>query len=434
MKKFFLFRKEQVNVSSVDASDTGQGLSVIGLPADSLAFITAGVGNVIMYLNGASKYEESNLTDGESFEKTSVTIPCEEGKETELIESILSFIAREGGKGVMKFDAVDSRSTFSNVTFDSGINTKVHINPVKRVTGEVSTQTFIGSTGTVGADVADTTIAGIDFGIAANKPELDFNHEGISGVSNNSEISSWENAGTGGDTYDIGDNEGTPKKFNGGDAKTAISKDFARFLEADHFIIPTYTAKGAYTAYVVFSYHNTANVTPIYSSANTDTFGPFIGKYGAQADGTIDKVMTESNKVDVRHKGADGAPATSKTNNTNLATVSHEFPLFGQGPDFSVNLQVFVIRRDENNNMFFYNRDGNLFAYIPPVLGLAGKVSASTDFRTDGDLVIERLGTVGDLTTNTFNGNIGRFGVINKDIGSASCSKLATDLFNLYKI
>lgn len=431
MKKFFLFRKEQVNVSSVDSSDTGKGLSVIGLPADSLAFITAGVGNVIMYLNGASKYEESNLTDGESFEKTSVTIPCEEGKETELIESILSFIAREGGKGVMKFDAVESESTFSNVTFDSGINTKVHINPVKRVTGEVSTQTFIGSTGAVGADATDTSIAGIDFGIEDNKPELDFNHEGLASIANTHEINGWDNAGTGGSSYDIGHNVGTPKKYDGGDPKTAISKDFARFLEADHLIVPTYTAKDAYTAYVVFSYHSGANITPIYSSANTDTFGPFIGKYQAQPDGTIEKVMTESNKVDVRHKGADGAPATSKTNNTNLATVSHEFPLFGEFPDFSMHLQVFVIRRDESNNMFFYNRDGDLFAYIPPA---TGKVSAATDFSTDGDLVIERLGTIGDLTLNTFDGNIGRFGVINKDIGSAACSKLATDLFNLYKI
>ena len=28
------------------------------------------------------------------------------------------------------------------------------------------------------------------------------------------------------------------------------------------------------------------------------------------------------------------------------------------------------------------------------------------------------------LTTESFNGNLSRFGVINKDIGSASCSKL----------
>ena len=98
----------------------------------------------------------------------------------------------------MKFDAVDSSSTFSNVSYNSDFNAKVRINPVKRVTGEISTQTFLGTTGTAGVDVASTSIGGIDFGIEANKPALDFNHEGISSVSNNTEISSWANAGTGG--------------------------------------------------------------------------------------------------------------------------------------------------------------------------------------------------------------------------------------------
>jgi len=434
MKKFFLFRKEEVNAGSVDASDTGQGLSVIGLPADSLAFVTAGVGTVIMYLNGASKYEESNLTDGESFEKTSVTISCEEGKETELIESILSFIAREGGKGVMKFDAVESESTFSNVNFGSGINTKVHINPVKRVTGEVSTQTFIGSTGTVGADVADTSIAGIDFGIEGNKPELDFNHEGISSVSDDAQINSWANAGTGGSSYNIGSNVGTPKKFDGGGAaKVAIGKDYAQFTEADHFIVPTYTVSGPYTAYMVFSFHSQGNPTPIYGSADTKTLGPFLGTFYSDSSGNIDKMFGKSSQVDVRHKGRSGHPATTKTTNTDLGTVYHEFPIYGQNGDFSEHLQVFVVRRDENNNIFFYNRDGDLFAFIPPIAAPL-RPTTDTDFDTGGDLVIERLGTVGDKTTESFNGNLSRFGVINKDIGSASCSKLATDLFNLYKI
>ena len=386
-----------------------------------------------MYLNGASKYEESNLTDGESFEKTSVTIPCEEGKEAELIESILVFISREGGKGVMKFDAVESDSTFSNVTFDSAINTKVHINPVKRVTGEVSTQTFIGSTGTVGADVADTTIAGIDFGISDNKPELDFNHEGISSVSNAGEITSWANAGTGGSSYNIASNVGAPKKYNGGDAKTAIVKDFARFLEADHFIVPTYTASGPYTAYMVFSFHSEGHPTPIYGSADTKTLGPFLGVYYPDSSGNIDKMLGKSSQVDVRHKGRGGHPATVKTNNTDLGTVSHEFPIYGQDGDFSEHLQVFVVRRDENNNIFFYKRDGELFAFIPPIAA-PQRPTTNTDFDTAGDLVVERLGTVGDLTSESFNGNISRFGVISRDIGSASCSKLATDLFNLYKI
>ena len=66
MKKFFLFRKEEINVTSVTASDDGRGLSVLALPADNLAFASADKGHVVLSFNGATKYEESNLTDGES--------------------------------------------------------------------------------------------------------------------------------------------------------------------------------------------------------------------------------------------------------------------------------------------------------------------------------------------------------------------------------
>jgi len=435
MKKFFLFRREQVNASSVDSSDTGQGLSVIGLPADSLAFITAGVGNVIMYLNGASKYEESNLTDGESFEKTSVIIPCEEGKESELIESIISFISREGGKGIMKFDAVESQSTFDNVKFDSNINAKVRINPVKRVTGAPSTQTFLGTTGTIGVDVASTTIAGIDFGTAENKPELDFNHEGLSSISNTHQVNSWANAGTGGSDYNISSNVGTPKKYDGGGiAEDAIAKDYVTFLEADHLIVPTYTVSGPYTAYMVFSYGNvTPNVSPIYGSADTKTFGPFIQNYKTDASGNVAALGAHvPNTVMVRHKDRQGLPGFTFTANTDNGTVAHKFPRGGTAAsNFEEHLKVFVVRRDLKNNVFVYNRDGDLIGFIAAV---TGAVTNATNYRTDGDLVIERLGTVGNLTTNSFNGNLARFGVIDHDIGSAACSTLATDLFNLYSI
>ena len=180
----------------------------------------------------------------------------------------------------MKFDAVESESTFSNVSFDSSFNAKVRINPVKRVTGKISTQSFIGTSGTAGVDVASTSIGGIDFGIEANKPALDFNHEGISSVSNDSQINSWANAGTGGSSYNIGSNVGTQRSLLEGVRPKLPSLRTMLALEGlTTFVIPTYTAEGAYTAYVVFSFHNTANLTPIYGSADTDTFGPFIGKY-----------------------------------------------------------------------------------------------------------------------------------------------------------
>lgn len=441
MKKFFLFRKEELNASSVTASDNGAGLSVIALPADSLAFASAELGAVILSFNNASKYEDNNLTDGESIEKTTVRIPCEVGEEVALIESILSFMAREGGKALMKFDAVDASSTFSNVSFDSKIESRLHVNPTKRLTGDSSTQSFIGSTGTVGADVVDNTIAGIDFGIAGNKPTIDFNHEGLSSYAANAEIghnsgNTWPNAGTGGDTYDIESNVGSPKKINGGDAKSAISKDFARFLEADHLLVPKFEASGAYTAYVVFSFHLLANLHPIYGSSTTETFGPFISQY-LEASGAITKLgRSYKSLFSGRHEDILGDPFSVSTDNTDGGSSEFVFPILGDtGTGFDMHLNVMVIRRDEEGNMYLYNRDGELVAYVPAYVSTSqNKLSATASGRTDGKLTIERLGTTGDLVTKSFNGNIARFGVIEKDIGAASCSKLATDLFNLYKI
>ena len=99
-----------------------------------------------------------------------------------------------------------------------------------------------------------------------------------------------------------------------------------------------------------------------------------------------------------------------------------------------------VIRRDSSSNMYMYNGDGEVVAFIPaktvsstPSLE---RISNATDGRTDGDLVVERLGTVGDLTASAYGASmqLARFGIITKDIGSAACSKLATDLFNFYKV
>ena len=85
-----------------------------------------------------------------------------------------------------------------------------------------------------------------------------------------------------------------------------------------------------------------------------------------------------------------------------------------------------------------YNRDGDMVSFINAktqntITQSGVKSSLATAGRTDGPLKIERLGTVKDYTTFSFHGIIARFGVIEKDIGSASCSKLATDLFKFYK-
>lgn len=430
MKKFFLFRKEEINASSVTASDSGQGLSVLALPADSLAFASAGKGHIVLSFNGATKYEESNLTDGESLEKTSVKIPCEQGKEVDLIESILAFISREGGKSVMKFDAVDESSTFSPVSYDSKIESKVHINPTKRITGEASTQSFIGSTGTVGADVVSTTIAGIDFGIAENKPIVDYNHTALDSKTVGHEVNSWNNDGTGGNSYDIGSNVGAPAVA---DVTSHISKRAARFAGSDHLIVPTLTIPNDYTLYMVYQ---SKGAHAIYSDGDGECFGPTIGQTLTDGNGAITKMRSARfGRFVTRHHDRFGAFPNTDVDNDRNGTVSYTYPV----PDAEDEqlFQVFVIRRDSESNLYMYNRNGDIVGFIPALdpTSFSYKLTTSTDYRTDGDLKIERLGTVADIAATTaFVGNIARFGVIERDIGSASCSKLATDLNNLYKV
>ena len=265
MKKFFLFRKEEINASSVIASDSGQGLSVLALPADSLAFASAGRGFVVLSFNGATPYEESNLTDGESIEKTTVKVPCEIGSEVDLIESILAFISRQGGKSVMKFDAVDQSSTFSPVSYDSKIESRVHINPTKRLTGDSSTQTFLGSSGALGITVASTSIAGIDYGTSENQPTIDYNHEGLSSFASNDEITSWANAGTGGSAYNIASNVGDPSCVI---AKAVAFSQKSAFIDSDdHFIVPEFSTSNDYTLYVVYRQRDN-EAHPLYSDAD----------------------------------------------------------------------------------------------------------------------------------------------------------------------
>ena len=379
MKKFFLFRKEEINVTSVTASDDGRGLSVLALPADNLAFASADKGHVVLSFNGATKYEESNLTDGESVEKTTVKIPCEEGKEVDLIESILAFISTDSKKHLMRFDAVDEKSTFSPVSFDNKIESIVPVNPVKRATG------------TFGAS---------------------------------DEITSWANAGTGGSAYNIATNVGTPSCHLAGEARGMATKS-AGIQTGDHFVIPTITIEKHYTLYVVASI---PDARPVFSDADGECVGFTYQQYKDATNGAVDKVKGGAiGKFAMRHHDRFG----------NIPIVdldSFEYPDLGES---SSALHVFVIRRDSENRLFMYGNNGDVVAVIPAlsVDGPGGPYTKNTDNLTDGDLKIERLGTVRDLTNSfQFTGNICRFGVISKDIGDAACSKLATDLFNLYKI
>ncbi len=131
-----------------------------------------------------------------------------------------------------------------------------------------------------------------------------------------------------------------------------------------------------------------------------------------------------------------GEPATSRVSGIENGTVNYTYP--DADSENYQHVLVFVIRRDENNNLYMYNRNGDIVSFIEAktdsfLSEVGAKATLATPGRTDGPLKIQRLGTVKDHTTFSFKGGVARFGVIEKDIGSASCSKLATDLFKFYK-
>tara|TARA_R110002020_G_scaffold65570_5_gene173148 strand:- start:5092 stop:5739 length:648 start_codon:yes stop_codon:yes gene_type:complete len=171
----------------------------------------------------------------------------------------------------------------------------------------------------------------------------------------------------------------------------------------------------------------------------------------------------------MRHDGLDGDPFKVKTSTRTNGTESYQFPDRSSSTTVGERqfCYVFIIRRDKEFNMYLYNHEGELVAFVPALTALSktktiiekeiksksaektkglydktlekisikeiSKVTTGTPGRTDGNLLIQQLGTAGNDAVNGFTGTLGRFGVIKRDIGDASCSQLAQDLYELYK-
>ena len=194
--RYFVFRKEAVNNASTTASDSGVGMSVMAIPADSVAYLSAESGKIFIVFNDATLYQDANLLEGDSLQKSNVTIACDPGNELQLVEDIVSFMAGESRKSIMK-------STFKNadVTKADNISAVVRTRPINMQTQKVSN----GRSGTYDP-VTDTyvtasTIASIDFGDA--RPFLDYNHSTITGYANGATVTVWRNSGEGGTSYNL---------------------------------------------------------------------------------------------------------------------------------------------------------------------------------------------------------------------------------------
>ena len=61
MKKFFLFRRSEPLGPVKRFSENGKDISILGIPADQIAFISAGSGEVNLTFNNARVYEDNEL-------------------------------------------------------------------------------------------------------------------------------------------------------------------------------------------------------------------------------------------------------------------------------------------------------------------------------------------------------------------------------------
>jgi len=426
--KFFLFNITESNVASERASDSGIGVSTFCVPADKLCNITSSKGFINMTFDNAGIYEEALMRPGEALNKVNITVASEEGQERSLTENILNFINNVENTSVLRFDAVtDLESPFgARINSSSDISIKIPTMPISMETGRLS----------VGTDAEEyqDTIAGINF--RGNLPSLDFNHEGLDSFADTAEITSWHNAGTGGVTYSIASNVGTPSCET--DAATSgINQKSAYLAFGENFVIPNaFNIKGDYTVYCVLGVSVRAMLLYGDSAGETMGFGGGIVS-GAIAD--ANDVSPKPYSFTVRHSGITGSAATVQTDNTDNGTVSYRWPDYEENEEDVSKMDgvdVWIIRRDKDYNMFLHNRDGNIIGFIPAKTKfLDDTLIATSSNRTDGDLLIEELGTSGSVATASnayFRGYISRFGVIPNDIGTAKSATLAQDLFEFY--
>lgn len=416
MKKFFLFRQEAVNSASTKISDTGLGLSLFAVPVEKLSFMTATLGEIQMVFDDTTFYQQSGLFTGEAIEKAAVSISCFEGDEIKAMDDIIKFMSSEGKTNrFMRFDASTGGFTSKFVDTSKGqtVVPRIKANPINMQTGERS----FGDAATIAAN----TIAGINFNYT--QPFLDYNHEGIASLNHGSEIAHgghlWDNAGTGGSSYDLSSNVGTPVVNDPSTTDLGISTKSAVFAVGEHFIVPTAKFNEDYTIYYVMSNKTSIPTYPPYFHLlYGDSDGETLGPGGIVPDsGPAGKIRTSPRVLTFRHHGETGAPAQLDTGSQILQSELEE--------DYDP-CHVFIIRRTVGSGIVVHDRDGNIIGEIPPN-------TQKGPGSTVGQLRIERLGTTADILSNHFAKNtLARFGVIGQDIGYDESVRLANSLYKLY--
>lgn len=479
MKKFFLFRRSNPLGPVKRFSENGKDIPILGISADQISFMTAGQGEVNITFNQAGVYEDNELFVGDSIEKTNVSISCRPGTEMRLIERIMNFVSSPSGKTVMKFDVLNEVSPFENVVMSevSDIVSKVKGQPTERVTQRISA-----------GDVTtkfQNIIGEINFGSLDNKPFVDYNHESMYLVDGTvigaaGGLAKWFNEGTGGFAYNISADAGAgdvtiqSATADATAAVTGLGTPCLQFAANSRLVVPTVTVRDDYTMYFVIGDPG--------SGSSGQGFGVLFGDDAGETTGF--SVAGSPDVFTVRHGGLTGDPFRVKTSTRTGGTEAYKFPDRSSKTGIGERqfCYPFVIRRDKNFNMYLYNFEGDLIAFVPALTinsttktievpkdskkspysgdlrsmrGLTAetkakeifrkvtplatelktipKVTTGTPGRTDGNLVIEQIGSSGSDEADSFGLFLSRFGVIKRDVGDAFCSQLAQDLYELYK-
>ena len=444
-KKFFLFRRTDPIGSDKRFSDGGGDIPILGIPADQVAFITAGRGTVNITFNGAGMYESNEMFIGDSLEKTNVTISCKEGKELKLIEKIILFASKTDGKTIMRFDALEQRAAFDDVVISNvtDIVAKIKSQPTERVSQKIS----VGDP----ASRFRNIVGGINFGSSSNKPFLDYNHELLTG-SDESNITVWRNSGTGLSTYNLSAGTGNVTVETDTTAlTTGLGKTCAQFAVGTFLNIPDVTIEDDYTIYFAIG-------DP---GVGTGSFGQLFGDDEGETLGFSNEGY--GSVFTMRHDGLTGKPFEVNSDTDESGSIKYTFPDKSRTTDIGSRqfCYVFVIRRDKDFNVSLHNHEGEIVAFVPAfterstskvvskikskptekskgiyektTTPITSKVTAGSSSRTDGNLLLQQLGSSGSNTTSSFAGTLSRFGVIKRDIGGGSASQLAKDLYELYK-
>ena len=415
--KYFVFRSGEVNEFSDAFSNTGANLSVLSISTDHVAYITAKKGSVVLVFNHAGLYETFQGDAREALPKTRMEIACTEGEEYKLVKKITAFITTPStNRRILEFDAVNQVSSFEE-------------SAAATVTGLLPKQPVVMSTQAISNDPASidltqtttTTIADIVFTSPTLMPILDYNEDSLTSVVGQpvGHSHAWNNAGTGGATYHINNDTGTPTHVRSGSGSTfsELRTDAVSIAAGEDLILTNeITVQDDYTMYMVLGLNGYGSL----GSAIIDDGHVHIGF--ADASGN----ENTSSQFWIRHATASTRrPAYMQLNNADGGTTAYTYPdpkleAGTSVDDVGQTCYVFLLRRDKNSNLFLHNHTGAIVGYVPRLMG-------GGEFATDGNLTFDRICT-------GFRGNIARFGVISTDIGAAESSRICQDLFEKYHI